>query len=141
MPAPSEYTVHQPEDRQTICCLYCAKAQEVARRAMSVTCRFCHKALKLEDIAIKEYHARRVIATCGVVTIEKRGNAVTDEILCGGLVVRGKVKGTIVSQGPVLVGPDAEVRGDITAPALAVGAGAVLDGNYQIGPAGERVAM
>jgi hypothetical protein len=121
------------DDRQTIVCLFCAKPQEVARRAMSVTCKFCHKPLKLEDIAIKQYQARRQIATCGVVTIEKKGSAITDSIKCGGLIVRGKVKGTIESLGPVLVGPDAEVKGDVTAPAIAIGAGAVLDGRYEIG--------
>jgi len=122
-----------PEDRQTISCLYCGKQQEVARRAMSITCKFCHKPLKLEDVQIKQYEARRQIATCGVVTIEKKGSAITDSIKCGGLIVRGKVKGTVESQGPVLIGPEAEVKGDVTAPTLAVGAGAVLDGQYAIG--------
>src|SRR5829696_4442142 len=121
------------EDRSTISCLYCGKQQEVSRRAMSVTCKFCHKPLKLEDIAIKQYEARRNIATCGVVTVEKKGSAVTDKIQCGGLIVRGKVKGKVESLGPVLVGPEAEVKGDVTAPTIAVGAGAVLEGHYEIG--------
>ena len=125
-----------PEDRQTIFCLFCGKPQEVARRAMSVTCRFCHKPLKLEDIAIKQYEARRQIATCGIVTVEKKGSAVTDSIKCGGLIARGKVRGKIESQGPVLIGPEAEVKGDVTAPTLAVGAGAVLEGQYDIGTRG-----
>ena len=59
---------------------------------------------------------------------------VVDRILCGGLIVRGKVKGTVISKGPVLVGPEAEVKGNVTAPSLAVGAGAVLEGRYAIGP-------
>jgi len=50
------------------------------------------------------------------------------------LVVLGKIKGTVLSRGPVLVGPEAEIRGDVTAPRLAVGAGAILEGNYDIGP-------
>ena len=37
---------------------------------------------------------------------------------------------------PTLVGPEAEVTGDVSAPILAVGAGAVLEGRYAIGPAG-----
>jgi hypothetical protein len=133
MPAPPSQP-RPPEDRHTITCLYCHKPQEVARRAMSITCKFCHKPLKLEDVAIKQYEARRQIATCGVVTVEKKGSAVTDSIKCGGLIVRGKVKGTVESQGPVLIGPDAEVKGDVSAPTLAVGAGAVLEGQYEIGP-------
>ena len=55
-------------------------------------------------------------------------------MVCGGLVVRGKIKGNVTSRGPVLVGPDGEIKGDVTAPTLAVGAGAVLDGKYIIGP-------
>ena len=128
------YKVPPSEDRVTIICLYCEKPQEVSRKALSVTCRFCNKSLKLEDIRFKEYQARRVIDTCGVVTVEKKGHVVADRILCGGLIVRGKLKGDIQSRGPVLVGPEAEVRGNITAPSLAVGAGAILDGEYAIGP-------
>jgi len=67
------------------------------------------------------------------VTVEKKGSAVTDSIKCGGLIVRGKVKGTVESHGPVLIGPEAEVKGDVSAPTLAVGAGAVLEGQYEIG--------
>src|SRR5688500_16154989 len=133
MAAPLRSSTGSPDDRQTIACLFCGKPQEVARRAMSITCKFCNKSLKLEDISIKQYEARRLIATCGTVTVEKKGSAITDAIKCGGLVVRGKVKGSIEAQGPVLIGPEAEVRGDVKAPTLAVGAGAVLEGQYKIG--------
>jgi hypothetical protein len=132
--AQESYNVPQPQDRQTIFCLYCGKPQEVGRRAMSVTCKFCSKSLKLEDVQITTYFARRAVDTCGVVTVEKKGDVVATEINCGGLVVRGKVKGEINSRGPVLVGPEAEIRGDVTAPSLAVGAGAILQGRYEIGP-------
>ena len=43
------------------------------------------------------------------------------------------MKGQVESQGPVLIGPEAEVKGDVKAPTLAVGAGAVLEGQYKIG--------
>ncbi len=132
--AQESYNVSPSEDRVTIVCLYCEKPQEVSRKALSVTCRFCNKSLKLEEIRFKEYQARRSIETCGVVTVEKKGHVVTDRILCGGLIVRGKFKGDIQSRGPVLIGPEAEVRGNVTAPSLAVGPGAILDGQYAIGP-------
>jgi bactofilin len=125
----------QADDRIAIVCYHCDKPQEVSRKAQSLTCKFCYKSLKLSDEAIQQYAARRAIETVGVVTVEKKGNVVVvDRIVCGGLIVRGKVKGTIVSKGPVLVGPEAEIKGNVTAPALAVGAGAVLEGQYQIGP-------
>ena len=122
-----------PSDRQTIVCLHCGKPQEIGRRALTITCRHCNKSLKIEDLAFKAYEARRAIETCGVVTVEKKGNVVSDRVVCGGLIVRGKLKGNITSRGPVLVGPEAEIRGDVTAPTLAVGAGAILDGQYSIG--------
>ena len=122
------------EDRATIVCFHCGKPQEVGRKAMSITCKHCHKPLKLEDERITEYRARRSVETCGIVTVEKKGYVVSDRILCGGIVVRGKVKGSIISRGPVLVGPEAEIIGDVSAPSLAVGAGAILEGRYNIGP-------
>ena len=118
----------------TVVCLYCEKPQEVARRAVQITCKHCYKNLKIEDVIIKQYEARRAVETCGVVVVEKRGNVVADRILCGGLIVRGRVKGAVTSRGTVLVGPDADLIGDVTAPSLAVGAGAVLNGHYRINP-------
>jgi hypothetical protein len=121
------------DDCTGIVCLYCRKPQTVARRALTLTCKFCHKSLRLEDLPVKDYQARRSIETCGVVTVEKKGNIVADRVLCGGLIVRGRVKATVTSYGPILVGPDAEIKGDVTAPSLAVGAGAILEGDYEIG--------
>ena len=126
--------VPSPDDKQVVVCLYCNKPQEVGRRTMSMTCKFCHKSLKLEDVRLDKYEARRAIETVGMVTVEKKGNVVADRINCGGLIVRGKVKGNVISHGPVMVSPEAEIRGDITAPTLAVGAGAILEGKYDIRP-------
>ena len=120
-------------DRATIACIYCDKPQEVSTRAMSITCKFCYKPLKLKDEAFSRYEARRAVETVGIVTVEKRGHVIADRIVCGGLIVRGKIKGTVRSRGPVLIGPEAEIKGDVTAPSLAVGAGAVLEGKYAIG--------
>jgi hypothetical protein len=128
-----QLTVPTPDDRQTIVCLHCGAPQEVGRKAMTITCKHCSKSLRLEDIAITQYQARRVIETCGVVTVEKKGSAVTDRIHCGGLIVRGKVKGDVTSRGTVLVGPDGEIKGDVKAPAIAIGPGAILDGHFEIG--------
>ncbi len=137
MPAPST-SVPPPDDRLTIICLHCEKQQEVGRRALSITCKFCSKSLKLEDIPLNKYEARRTIETVGVVTVEKKGNVVvTDKINCGGLIVRGKVKGNVKSRGPVFVGPEAEIKGDVIAPVIAVGAGAILEGKYEIGKLSE----
>jgi hypothetical protein len=122
-----------PDDRQVIRCLYCEQSQEISRKALTITCRHCHKSLRVEDVLIKQYEARRSVDTCGIITVEKKGHVVAEKLHCGGMVVRGKVKGAVISRGPVLIGPEAEISGDVTAPALAVGAGAVLKGHYRIG--------
>lgn len=131
---PLSSPVSSSDDRLTIVCYHCGKPQDVSRRAMSVTCKFCYKRLTLQDEVIQKYEAKRAIETVGIVTVEKRGNVVADRVVCGGLIVRGKVKGAVVSRGPVLVGPEAELKGNVTAPTLAVGAGAILEGRYAIGP-------
>lgn len=125
--------VGPPTDQQTIECYHCGRAQEVARRAMTITCRHCSKRLNVEDRKVKGYEAVRAIETIGSVVVDKRGSAICDRILCGSLIARGKVRGAVTSRGPVLVGPDAELKGDVTAPSIAVGAGAVLHGKYRIG--------
>ena len=121
------------EDRMTIICLHCDRPVEVPKKVISFTCKHCHKPLRLEDIQFKKYEARRVIETCGVVTVEKKGNVVSDKVHCGGMIIRGKIKGHINSRGPVLVGPEAEIKGNVTAPTIAIGAGAILEGRYEIG--------
>ena len=133
MSSTNEYNVTANDDRQTIVCLHCQRQQDVSRKAISVTCKFCYKPLKLKDEVVKAYEARRLIETVGIVTIEKKGNLVADRVNCGGLIVRGRLKGSIHSRGPVLVGPEAEIKGDVKAPTIAVGSGAVLEGNYIIG--------
>jgi len=127
------YGSSTPDDRITIVCLYCGKPNEVGRRAMSVTCKYCYKSLTLKDVQFKAYEARRSVETCGIVTVEKKANVVTDRVMASGLIVRGKLKGDVTSSGPVLIGPEAELKGNVTAPTLAVGAGAILDGKYKIG--------
>ena len=103
---------------------------------MTITCRFCSKSLRLEDMTFAKYEARRVVETVGYITVEKKGQVVADKIHTGGgLVVRGKIKGNVQSHGPVLVGPEAEIKGNVTAPSIAIGAGAVLEGQYNIRPA------
>ena len=131
--APAGSSSPSGDDRLTVVCLHCNRPQDVSRRAVSITCKHCYKRLEVLDVSYKQYVAQRAVETCGIVTVEKRGNVVADRVHCGGLIVRGKVRGNVTSRGPVLVGPEAELKGDVTAPSLAVGAGAVLDGWYAIG--------
>jgi len=134
MPSTDPSPNKQPaQDTVNVICLHCGKAQEVARKAQTVTCKHCYKRLELKDIVISKYEAKRAIETTGIVTVERKGHVIADRIHCGGLIVRGKLKGDVTSRGPVLVGPEADLIGDVTAPTMAIGAGAVLEGDYRVG--------
>jgi hypothetical protein len=140
MPSVDAQHVPVPSDRIAITCFHCGKPQEVGRKAMSVTCKFCSKSLKIENLKIKDYQARRVIETIGHVTVEPTGIVFCDRLQCDGLIVRGKLKGQVISRGPVTVAPEADLKGDVAAPSIQVGPGAILQGRFEIGKkaAGEQ---
>ena len=122
------------DETQVIRCIYCQMPQNISRRALSITCKFCNKSLKIEALTVKNYFARRAVETCGPLTVERNGEIVGDRIICGSLIVRGKIKSEILCHGQMLVSPEAQIRGDVTASSLAVGEGAMLQGRYRIGP-------
>lgn len=132
--AKKDYKVLPPDDGLAIICLHCDREQVVSRRALSVTCKYCSKSLKLEPVTIKQYEARRAIETCGMVTIEKKGNVVADRINCGTLIVKGKIKGDVKSRGQVFLDENAEIKGDIVASTISIGPGASIEGKLTIGP-------
>ena len=75
-----EFPIPTPssDDRQIIFCIYCSKPQEIGKKALSVTCKYCNKSLRIEDLRFKEYQARRTIETVGMVTVEKRRKITCD---------------------------------------------------------------
>ncbi len=126
------------DDLVTIVCLYCGKPQQVGRKAMSLPCRHCHKSLRVEDVLLNRYEARRLIETCGTITIERNGNVFADQLTCGSLLIRGQLKGNVLSRGPVVLDASAQVRGDISAPTLTIAEGARLQGKCTIGQRGKE---
>jgi hypothetical protein len=124
---------YTPEDRRAVTCIHCGQATEISARALSANCVHCHKSLRIEEVRIRDYQARRVVETCSTFTVEIKGDLRADSILCAGAVVRGKCRGHIQSTGPVLIGPEAEHVGDVTAPSIAIPEGAVLKGFYRVG--------
>lgn len=122
------------EDKHRVPCVHCDHMNEISKRAISVTCANCRKAMRLDEIRIKDYQARRQMETCATLTVERKGELRADRVLCAGAILRGKYKGEIVAKGPVLVGPEAELNGSITAPTIAIPEGAIIEGFYRIGP-------
>ena len=122
-------------DQQQIVCYHCGTAQTVSRRALTLTCRKCSRALQVGDLRIRSYEAKRKVETTGSMLIERKGNIVAEQINCSDLVVKGqlKAKNGITVRGTAMIGPEAVVNGDLGAHRLAVGAGATLHGHYCVG--------
>ena len=55
-------------------------------------------------------------------------------VKAGSLTVKGKVQGSVVAQGIVIVSKTGSVRGDIEAPSIQIEQGAVIDAFLRIGP-------
>jgi cytoskeletal protein CcmA (bactofilin family) len=122
----------RPQDLRTIICIYCRKSLNVGKLTLSIPCRFCQKNLVVEDINISGYAARRVIETCGTVTIEAKGDVIASCVTCAALRLSGRLKGNVVSLGPVMIAASGILQGDVTAPFLAVAEGARLRGRCVI---------
>ncbi len=124
-----------PGETIQIACYHCAAVQAVGRKAMTVTCRQCHKPLQVSDVQVKRYDARREVKTVGTVVVEKKGQIVADNVVCGGLVARGQIKAkhSTIVRGLALVGPKADLTGNVEAFTLTVADGAQLVGHYCVG--------
>ncbi len=126
------------DEKRNVTCIHCGHTNEISPRALSATCFGCRKALRLDEVRIKDYQARRVIETCATLTVERKGDLRATTLLCSGAILRGKSQGALTSTGPVMVGPEAEHVGDVTAPSIVVPAGAILEGHYRIGPSADK---
>ncbi len=115
-------------------CTHCGGANEVAARAMSVFCAHCRKRLILENYVIKSYQAVKGYATCGDVSVEKRGR-VAAPIQSNSLTVKGKVNGKVEARGKVEVTSTGSLEGSLKATSLIVVQGAQFNGYCEIRPA------
>jgi len=66
-----------------------------------------------------------------IVTIEESGTWIGN-IHALSVIVNGKVKGEIIADDKLEVGPTGQVHGDITAGSLAIASGAVIEGDMHM---------
>ncbi len=121
-----------PETRRVVC-THCDRPIEIPASAMSVSCRFCHRRVIIEDIVIKAYHAVVRLATAGRVEIAGKAHVIA-EIRVNELVVEGAVKGNITALDRVLIGKKGSVLGNLCSRSLEVEPGATLVGRVQVSP-------
>ncbi len=119
-------------------CYICNHRFEVGGRAQSTSCPKCHKAVIVHDIEIKnQVGPKSELKTCGQIVIKKRGRLICQTIVAhNGLVCEGIIDAKVVqSRMPVILGPKSTFKGDLTAPALEMAAGAkVKPSRFDIGP-------
>lgn len=120
--------------RRRVRCYLCGHAFEVSAKTLSTTCPNCHKAIKVEDVVIKNYLPVNDVQTCGRITITKRGRVAAKRIQCGdGVQCEGSMEGDVETAGPVQLGPKASWKGKALASrTLEVKEGAVLNGRLNV---------
>ncbi|MEL6328329.1 MAG: polymer-forming cytoskeletal protein [Planctomycetota bacterium] len=111
-------------------CYLCGATIKVAVRAQSSFCSSCQKRLVVPDQVIKNVHWGGVLASCGTITVQRRGRAITKvTIASGGVIIHGEHEGLIISGGPVQLSSGGVLRGGVIAPEFVFGPDAVIEGD------------
>jgi hypothetical protein len=123
---------------KTVQCYHCDHRFEVGGRAQSTSCPNCNKPLIVADQEIKGQRGPiRELKTCGQIIVKKRGRLICQHVVAhAGLSCEGIIDAKTVASGrPVTLGPKSTFKGDLTAPALNLAAGAkVQPSRFAIGP-------
>ena len=118
-------------------CYFCDHRFEVGGRAQSTSCPKCYKAVIVHDIEIKnQVGPKSELKTCGQIIIKKRGRLICQTVVAhNGLVCEGIIDArTVQSRTTVTLGPKSTFKGDLTAPAVEMAAGAkVKRSRFDIG--------
>lgn len=116
---------------RTVECYHCRESFDVPLKAMSISCPWCYKRVTLDDVVVKETCWQSKLQTCGRLLVQQKGSLVASLIEARqGIEILGHAEGTITSGGPVLIGPKARVKGDVTAPSIWMEPGAIIEGGY-----------
>lgn len=118
-----------------VLCYHCGRQLEVAARALTTSCPGCFKALQVADVVVKTMQAVRKIQTCGRLVVEKTGRVFAQSVEAQeGVEVDGILEASVVSRGPVRIGPKATWKGDCRAPSLRVDLGSTIVGGKFVVP-------
>ncbi len=114
---------------RTVQCYHCRHRFEVSARAESTSCPGCNKALYVGDIDVPGQRGPiREIRTCGRITVGKKGRLICESIEAhGGIDCLGIIDSKrIISGRRVTLGPKAQLKGMLQAPALVIEGGAKI---------------
>jgi len=114
-------------------CYQCDHRFEVGGSAQSTSCPGCNRPVMVADQIIKGQRGPiRELKTCGKIVVGKRGRLICQHIVAhAGLECEGIIDAkTVSSNVKVILGPKANFRGDLTAPAVDIGDGTVIQPSY-----------
>lgn len=114
---------------RTVQCYHCQRDFDVPPRAMSISCPWCYRRVTLDDLVVKNTCWTSRVQTCGSLVVHRKGMLVSTRIEArAGMHILGGVEGSLLSGGPVFIGKFAHIKGDLTAPAIDIENGAVING-------------
>ncbi|MEM9883601.1 MAG: polymer-forming cytoskeletal protein [Planctomycetota bacterium] len=127
---------------KTVRCYHCGHRFEVGGRAQSTSCPGCNKAVMVADQVIdKQRGPIRELKTCGKIVVKKRGRLICHHVVAhDGLTCDGILDAkTVESRTRVTLGKKSNFKGDLTAPAVEIAEGAVIQASrFAIGPPPEE---
>ncbi len=116
---------------RTVECYHCRRGFDVPASAMSISCPWCYKRVTLDDLVVRDTCWTSRIQTCGRIVVERRATLVASHIEARtGMTILGVVEGSLLSGGPVVIGPKAHVKGDLEAPSVDIADGASIEGGF-----------
>jgi hypothetical protein len=115
-------------------CYHCLNHFDASEKAITLSCPRCYQRVEVRDVIVRDEMRAKVVQTCGLVIIEKKGRLRAEAVeACEGVEVLGELDAHCVSHAHVFIGAKATWRGDCTAPMIVMEPGAkVLGGRFEI---------
>ncbi len=118
---PAEKPEHKTLTRpaREVCCHRCGHMQEVSASARSTLCPSCNAAIELTDLVFSS-NVSRPVDTRGKLTVERNGYLNNAYIVCGEGLIEGRISGTLVCEGRLVLATTGSMSCRITAKSVVI---------------------
>jgi hypothetical protein len=114
---------------RTVQCYFCHRHFDVPAKAMSLSCPWCYRRVRLDDIVVKGECFAKALQTCGRIVVQPKGHVVASLIEGRmGVEVFGSVDGPTRSGIRMFIASGGRVRGNISAPGIYIEPGGTVAG-------------
>jgi DNA-directed RNA polymerase subunit RPC12/RpoP len=109
-------------------CYHCRHRSEVSPKAESIACPACNQRVIVGDVIVRELRPVSRVQTCGRIVVHEKARINAELVEAHeGVEVLGGLSASVVSGGPVIIGPKARWAGDCRAPSLRIHLGARIE--------------